>query len=60
MNRKKLCEELKISLDTSFRWQRQGLPKEKVAISGTSWRWDFNKVKVLAWLRQRKKESENK
>lgn len=55
MNRKELCKALDISADTSFRWQRQGMPAEKIKTHGMSWRWDFSKANVLAWLNQKKK-----
>ena len=55
MTRTDLCKFFGISKDTSFRWQREGLPKEKKYISGSAWRWDFDLVKTKEWFETKKK-----
>jgi len=58
MNRKELAKKLTVSLDTTFRWQRQGMPKTKQTLRGCSWRWEFDHAKVMSWLRQKKDKNE--
>lgn len=59
MNRKELCKMFDISLDTSFRWQRKGMPAEKIKIKGLSWRWNFDKPTIEKWLNNLKDKSKN-
>jgi len=54
MNRRQLCEALKVTPQTTFNYQKLGMPAEKANLSGTCWRWNFNLAKVKAWQRQYK------
>jgi len=56
MNRKDLCEALKVTPKTTFNYQRLGMPSKKVNLCGTCWRWDFNLAKAKAWQGKYKKQ----
>lgn len=58
MNRKDLCEALKVTSCTTFNYQRLGMPSKKVNLRGTCWRHDFDISKCKVWLR-RYKESQS-
>jgi phage terminase Nu1 subunit (DNA packaging protein) len=58
MTRNELMKSLDVSKDTTFRWQKLGMPKTKMLIKGIQWRWDFDITEIKLWLENRRADYE--